>query len=275
MMRPLIYISGPLTNGLTAGVRDMETNIANAQSVAVDLMAAGFAVFCPHSSGMWQREREIPYDEWLAHDFAIIDRCDAVYRLPGVSRGADAEVQYASDVGVPVFYAGGQTYEKLMEQVRGCIIEREHRRALRTEKPHEPPRDACGGNDAASGTRDGIFVSGTVTYSSGAVRSSDREAYRYDLIAPEGLRRLAMTCAEGAAKYGDHNWEKGMPAKVFVNHAMAHMASWLDGDSSEDHLAHAAWNLIAIMHFEKHGPQWIDCGPNVKRAVELAEAAVA
>ncbi len=35
------------------------------------------------------------------------------------------------------------------------------------------------------------------TFPSGAVRGTDAENVRYDLITPVGLRRLAETCAKG------------------------------------------------------------------------------
>jgi hypothetical protein len=95
-------------------------------------------------------------------------------------------------------------------------------------------------------------------FSSGAVRSSDAANVRFDLITPIGLRRLAETCAEGAQRYGDHNWEKGIPASVMLNHALRHIALYLAGDASEDHLAHAAWNLLAVCHFEEAMPAMID-----------------
>ncbi len=94
-------------------------------------------------------------------------------------------------------------------------------------------------------------VSGTVTFETGAVRSSDRVGERYDLISPIGLRRLAMTCHEGAEKYSDYNWEKGMPISEMLNHAVSHIYSYLSGDRSEDHLAHAAWNMFGAMHSEE------------------------
>ncbi|MGE0609900.1 MAG: dATP/dGTP diphosphohydrolase domain-containing protein [Pirellulales bacterium] len=97
-----------------------------------------------------------------------------------------------------------------------------------------------------------------VVYGTGAVRSADAEDTRYDLISPIGLRRLAQTCAEGAAKYGDRNWERGFPATSLVNHALRHVNSWLAGESDEDHLAHAVWNLTALMHFEELRPDLID-----------------
>jgi hypothetical protein len=95
-------------------------------------------------------------------------------------------------------------------------------------------------------------------FSTGAVRSTDANSTRYDLISPVGLRRIAETYAEGAAKYGDNNWTKGMPASDTMNHALRHINLWLSGDKTEDHLAHAAWNLIAIMHFEELKPDCID-----------------
>ena len=98
----------------------------------------------------------------------------------------------------------------------------------------------------------------TVEFPTGAIRSGDADAERFDLITPIGLRRLAQTCAEGAAKYGDRNWEQGFPASVLVNHALRHLNLWLLGDMSEDHLSHAAWNVLGIMHFEELMPEMID-----------------
>jgi hypothetical protein len=98
----------------------------------------------------------------------------------------------------------------------------------------------------------------TVRFPTGAVRSCDAEGTRFDLIPQVGLRRLAETCAEGAAKYGDRNWEQGFPATSLMNHALRHLHLWLAGDASEDHLAHATWNLMALMHFEEQRADLVD-----------------
>lgn len=93
-----------------------------------------------------------------------------------------------------------------------------------------------------------------VAYSTGAVRSPDREGERFDLISPVGLRRLAQTCHEGAVKYDDFNWEKGMPIADLLNHAISHIYAYLSGDRSEDHLAHATWNCLGACHSEELWP---------------------
>ena len=99
---------------------------------------------------------------------------------------------------------------------------------------------------------------GTVRFTTGAVRSSDAEATRYDLISPIGLEAVARTCAEGAAKYSDYNWEAGMPVHDLLNHAVRHIYKYLGGDRSEDHLPHAAWGLLAAIHSEALWPHLND-----------------
>lgn len=85
-------------------------------------------------------------------------------------------------------------------------------------------------------------------YDTGAVRSGDCEETRYDLITPIGLRALAQTYAEGMHKFGYCNWENGMPVTDLLNHAIAHIYKFLGGNRDEDHLAHAAWNLLGAIH---------------------------
>ena len=87
-----------------------------------------------------------------------------------------------------------------------------------------------------------------VTFTSGAKRSSDAEHTRYDLITPVGLAAVAAACAEGAKKYSDFNWERGMPATDLLNHAIRHLYLFLGGDRSEAHLGHAAWNVMGAIH---------------------------
>jgi len=59
--------------------------------------------------------------------------------------------------------------------------------------------------------------------------------------------------AEGADKYGEHNWQKGFPVNDILNHAIAHIYNYLSGDRTEEHLAHAAANLLMAIHTEETG----------------------
>lgn|SRR3990167_2015338 len=103
-------------------------------------------------------------------------------------------------------------------------------------------------------------------HDTGAVRSRDAEGVRYDLISPVGLRRLAETYDEGSKKYSDHNWRKGFKFSDVLNHAMKHIEQWRSGDTSEDHLAHAAWNLFTLMDFEETLPAMNDIPARLESA---------
>ena len=102
---------------------------------------------------------------------------------------------------------------------------------------------------------DDIRPGTTSKFGTGAVRSSDVEQFRYDLVSPIGLREVARACAEGASKYGDWNWEKGMPVHDLLNHVLAHIYQFLGGDRSEPHLGHAAWGLLAAIHSHELWPE--------------------
>lgn len=102
-------------------------------------------------------------------------------------------------------------------------------------------------------------------FKSGAVRGVEKSIVRFDLITPVGLRRLAETYGEGSIKYNDENWLKGIEAKNLMNHALTHLNQYMAGDKSEDHLAHASWNLFAIMHFEELMPSMINITTRIKK----------
>lgn len=102
--------------------------------------------------------------------------------------------------------------------------------------------------------RDRDHDHGVVEFDTGAVRSDDVEGVRYDLVTPIGLRRVAETCQEGAQKYDDYNWERGMPISDLLNHAISHLYNYLAGDRTEDHLGHAAWGCLAACHSEELWP---------------------
>lgn len=99
-----------------------------------------------------------------------------------------------------------------------------------------------------------VVAAGGTKFETGAVRSGDANTVMYQLISPIGMRRLAETMKEGFDKYGAYNWERGMPIGDILNHALRHIFIYLSGDRSEDHLAHASWNLFAAMHMEETHP---------------------
>lgn len=86
-------------------------------------------------------------------------------------------------------------------------------------------------------------------FKSGAQRNSNKGKIRPDLISPVFLKALGETMREGAEKYNDRNWEKGMPQEVFMESAARHYVQWMAGDEDEDHASHLAFNIMAWIHF--------------------------
>ena len=128
----------------------------------------------------------------------------------------------------------------------------------RRERINVNHRDLSAAIDKARGHLDPTAIKAPAEecrqFDTGAVRSRDADETRYDLISPIALEELARTYAEGAAKYSDFNWEKGMPVHDLLNHVLRHIYKFLGGDRSEPHLPHAMWGLGAAIHSEKLWP---------------------
>lgn len=91
------------------------------------------------------------------------------------------------------------------------------------------------------------------SWETGARRDTQDGKPRYDLIPLHPLNRLAMHYTNGAVKYGEHNWTKGLPISRFYASLFRHLIAFAEGDETEDHLAAVAWNAFAIMHFQNKG----------------------
>lgn len=87
-------------------------------------------------------------------------------------------------------------------------------------------------------------------FDTGARRDVQTGKPRYDLLPPVALRRLADLYARGAEKYGEGNYEKGMPFTRVYASLFRHLIQWREGDKEEDHLAAVAWNAFALMLYE-------------------------
>ena len=81
-------------------------------------------------------------------------------------------------------------------------------------------------------------------FETGAVRDIQENKGRFDLIPQRTLTALAIHYELGCKKYGDRNWEKGIPVQVFLNSATRHLAKTVEGLNDENHLISAIWNLF-------------------------------
>jgi hypothetical protein len=96
-MRYLVYIAGPISRG------DTFENVRAACFAWRRLWKMGHRPICPHWSHTQAMTDPVSYGEWLEYDLFWVDVSDAVLRLPGLSDGADQEVDFARKRGIPVF----------------------------------------------------------------------------------------------------------------------------------------------------------------------------
>ena len=60
---------------------------------------------------------------------------------------------------------------------------------------------------------------------------------------------------EGAKKYGEHNWQKGIPVHCYIDSAVRHYLKFMRGDKDEPHDRAFVWNLMCCIWTCKHKPE--------------------
>ena len=60
---------------------------------------------------------------------------------------------------------------------------------------------------------------------------------------------------EGAQKYGENNWQKGLPANCYIDSAVRHFMKFLRGDADEFHDRAFVWNILCCIWTCKHKPE--------------------
>lgn len=91
-------------------------------------------------------------------------------------------------------------------------------------------------------------------FETGAQRDIATGKLRMSLIPHQELKRVMKRYLDGAEKYGENNWMKGMPLSVFYDSAHRHLDAWWSGRDDEDHAAAVIWNMLCAM-WQESQPQ--------------------
>lgn len=105
-------------------------------------------------------------------------------------------------------------------------------------------------------------------FASGAVRDMHTGKGRMDLLPWAAIMEVSKHCENGAAKYGEHNVDKGIPTHSLCDSAARHLAKYLDGWDDEPHLLAAAWNLLWAIQMEKKHLECVDTPWDKTRATK-------
>lgn len=78
---------------------------------------------------------------------------------------------------------------------------------------------------------------------------------------PTCCLELSKHFEEGAKKYGENNWQKGIPKHCYIDSAVRHFLKFLRGDSDEPHDRAFVWNLLCCIWTCKNKPKMNDYEP--------------
>ena len=96
--RKLVYVAGPYQ------FPSPISNTRIAITTAERLEACGvITAYVPHMNLLWDLVHPHDAEFWYGYDLALLARCDALYRFPGESAGADNEIAFSNRHSIPVF----------------------------------------------------------------------------------------------------------------------------------------------------------------------------
>lgn len=69
------------------------------------------------------------------------------------------------------------------------------------------------------------------------------------------ILEVAKHFEDGARKYGDNNWRRGIPVHCYIDSATRHYLKWLRGDVDEPHDRAFCWNVMCAIWTCAHHPE--------------------
>lgn len=72
------------------------------------------------------------------------------------------------------------------------------------------------------------------------------------------ILEVAKHYEEGAKKYVERNWEKGIPTHCFIDSGIRHYLKWRDGWDDENHPAAFVWNMLGYLWTVENRPECDD-----------------
>ena len=75
---------------------------------------------------------------------------------------------------------------------------------------------------------------------------------------PSLIIEVSKHYEDGARKYTERNWEKGIPLHCYIDSATRHYLKWLRGDKDEPHDRAFTWNILGALWTVSHFPDMND-----------------
>ena len=72
------------------------------------------------------------------------------------------------------------------------------------------------------------------------------------------ILEVAKQYEQGCQKYGDRNWEKGIPVHCYIDSGVRHYLKFKRGDTDEPHDRAFIWNMLGAIWTHENKPELID-----------------
>jgi hypothetical protein len=93
------------------------------------------------------------------------------------------------------------------------------------------------------------------TGDSWAVHTAARELTMHFPTQYHAWLELAKHFENGALKYGEYNWQKGIESRSYIDSAMRHYCKFKAGMDDEQHLTAALWNCVCCLWTINNKPE--------------------
>ena len=90
----------------------------------------------------------------------------------------------------------------------------------------------------------GFKLTGNTDYLYSAMHTIEADAFEYTF---DMLLEVSKHFEDGAVKYGENNWQKGIPTNCYIDSAMRHYVKWRNGMKDEPHARAVFWNLMCCI----------------------------
>lgn len=99
------------------------------------------------------------------------------------------------------------------------------------------------------------------------IRSGDLDCLRFAILTfsnqhfvnlATAMLEVAKQYEDGCQKYGERNWEKGMPVHFYIDSGVRHYLKFRRGDVDEPHDRAFLWNLLGAIWTHENKPELID-----------------